>query len=595
MYYMSMIKKTHVAALVLAAFALLSCTEEYKATTIQQELIIDIGKMNDAMALLKSAVEKNAPQEEIISHFKKGRLAYKKVEWALEYFVPKTARFMNGPPLDDIELEENRAFEPHGFQVMEELIYPEYPKENKKALLRELAVFGSNTKQVTTNLEAVTISNDYVLDAMQQHVFRVLTLGITGFDSPLIQSSVPEAGESLILIPAVLQKIEGKSKAYNELKRFTVQAQQYCKANNDFNSFNRAVFITTYLNPIARELKAFQLGNKIPDVKRGSPVKASSATLFDKDAFDVNGFILSKEYIFSNEKALLGEKLFYDTGLSKNNNRSCSSCHNPDKAFTDGLKTNLTLSGGNLTRNTPTLTYASLQNAQFWDLRQLDLEKQSVDVLENADEMHGSLKDTHTRLLKDESYTLLFRKAFPEAKAIEPWHIQNAIASYVRSLNAFDSRFDKYMRGDDSKLTLQEINGMNIFMGKAKCATCHFTVPPNYAKTEHEVVGTPKDVASKAISPDDGRYLYNKMPQLKGAFKTPTLRNIAVTAPYMHNGVYATLQEVVDFYNKGGGVGLGYAVDNQTLPFDSLNLTAKEQADLIAFMKTLTDEKYEKQ
>lgn len=601
MHSMSIMKMKYAVAILLAALTLLSCKDEYKATTIQQELISDLGKMNDAMALFKSAIERNAAQEEILSHFKKCRLAYKKVEWALEYFVPKTARFMNGPPLDDIELEENRAFEPHGFQVMEELIYPEYPKENKKALLRELAVFGSNTKQVTTNIEAITVSNDYVLDALQQHVFRVLTLGVTGFDSPLVQLSVTEAGESLALIPSVLQKINSNSKNFKELKELTLQAQSYCNANADFNTFNRAEFITKYLNPVSVKLKAFQRDHKIGDVKRGSPVKTSATTLFDVEAFDVNGFILSKDYVFTNEKALLGEKLFYDTGLSKNNNRSCASCHNPDKAFTDGLKTNLTLSGGNLPRNTPTLTYASLQNAQFWDLRQLDLEKQSVDVLENTDEMHGSLKDTHKRLLKDDSYTLLFRKAFPKAKAIEPWHIQNAIASYVRSLNSFDSRFDKYMRGDASQLTAQEVNGMNIFMGKAKCATCHFTplfngtVPPNYAKTEHEVVGTPKNVAAKEISPDAGRYVYNKMPQLKGAFKTPTLRNVAVTAPYMHNGVYASLEEVIDFYNKGGGVGLGYTVDNQTLPFDSLKLTQKEQEDLVAFMKTLTDEKYEKQ
>jgi cytochrome c peroxidase len=119
------------------------------------------------------------------------------------------------------------------------------------------------------------------------------------------------------------------------------------------------------------------------------------------------------------------------------------------------------------------------------------------------------------------------------------------------------------------------------------------TVPPSYSKTEHEVIGTPNEPSGKSISPDKGRYIYNQMPQLVGAFKTPTVRNTAVTAPYMHNGVFKTLEEVVSFYNKGGGIGLGYEVENQTLPFDKLNLTVKEEQALVAFMKTLTDKKYQ--
>ncbi|GAA6769901.1 cytochrome-c peroxidase [Flavobacterium sp. CGRL2] len=155
------------------------------------------------------------------------------------------------------------------------------------------------------------------------------------------------------------------------------------------------------------------------------------------------------------------------------------------------------------------------------------------------------------------------------------------------------------MRGNKNSLNNQEIEGMNLFMGKAKCATCHFTplfngtVPPSYSKTEHEVIGTPNEASGRTLSPDKGRYLYNKMPQLVGAFKTPTVRNAAVTAPYMHNGVFKTLEEVVSFYNKGGGQGLGYEVANQTLPFDKLNLTVKEEHALVAFMKTLTDKKYQ--
>ncbi|WP_166924345.1 cytochrome-c peroxidase [Flavobacterium poyangense] len=578
----------------------ISCKEnQVSSTTVNQDLIIDLNKLNNEITQFQKLVATDKSQKEIVEQFKKSRLAYKKIEWAIEYFIPETARFMNGPALDEMELEENKSFEPHGFQVMEELIYPEYPVENKEDLVRELNIFASNIKQLKSNFEVITISNDYVLDAIQQNVFRVIALGITGFDSPILQTSIPEASESLIGIPNLLEKIKADGKTLADLKKLTQQAQKYCNENNNFNSFNRALFITQYLNPISKKIKTFQKEEKIQNVQKSSPLKPTAATFFDKEAFDVNGFVLSDAHNFTADKAALGEKLFYDKTLSKNNDRSCATCHHPEKAFTDGLKTNLSLNGGNLKRNTPTLTYASLQNAQFWDMRQLDLEKQSVDVIENKDEMHGSLKDIHTQISQDAEYIKLFKKAYPKTTKPEAWQIQNAIASYVRSLNAFDSKFDVYMRGETNALTNQEIEGMNLFMGKAKCATCHFTplfngtVPPNYSKTEHEVIGTPKDVSGKALSPDTGRYLYNKMPQLVGAFKTPTVRNIAVTGPYMHNGVFKTLEEVVDFYNKGGGKGLGYAVDNQTLPFDALKLTKKEEQSLVAFMKTLTDKKYQ--
>ena len=593
-------KLKHFSFLFLTLCFFFSCQKkEVSKTTIKQDLLVDLTKLNNEIIQFEKLVNNSSPQKEILEQFKKSRLAYKKVEWAIEYFIPDTGRFMNGPALDEMELEENKSFEPHGFQVIEEMIYPEYSIENKKDIIRELHIFQSNIKQVSNTFEVITISDDYVLDAIEQNVFRVITLGITGFDSPILQSSVLEAGESLIVIPESLGKINSKSKSLSEIKKLTKKAQNYCKKNNNFNAFNRAIFITEFLNPISKKIKAFQKEENIKNVEKNSPLKPTIETLFDKNAFDVNAFVLSNEYNFTQEKAVLGEKLFYDKSLSKNNDRSCATCHHPEKAFTDGLKTNVSLTGSNLARNTPTLTYASLQNAQFWDMRQIDLEKQSVDVIQNKDEMHGSMENIHAKILLNKDYIKLFKKAYPKTLKAETWQIQNAIASYVRSLNSFDSRFDNYMRGQENSLTSLEIEGMNLFMGKAKCATCHFTplfngtVPPSYSKTEHEVIGTPNEASGKKLSPDLGRYQYNKMPQLVGAFKTPTVRNVAVTAPYMHNGVFKTLEEVVSFYNKGGGKGLGYEVENQTLPFDKLNLTVKEEQALVAFMKTLTDKKYQ--
>jgi cytochrome c peroxidase len=160
----------------------------------------------------------------------------------------------------------------------------------------------------------------------------------------------------------------------------------------------------------------------------------------------------------------------------------------------------------------------------------------------------------------------------------------------------FNAKIDHFFKGQIG-LTDSEINGFNLFAGKAKCATCHFiplyngTIPPWYNNTESEVIGVPKNnVWSNAVVDEDvGRYNLNQLDPLKYSFKTPTIRNIAKTAPYMHNGIYTTLEEVVKFYEMGGGNGIGTKLAYQTLPFDNLQLSSKEKQDIIAFLKILTD------
>lgn len=579
------------------------CEKEYTEVTVQQDLITDIQKLNQKVIDLKKIVEQNNNEKEIQQSFNEARLEYKKIEWAVEYFAPNPARFINGPALDELEVAENTFFPPKGFQVIEELIYPNFSVDNKEELIREIKILSGTLKQVERHFSAITISNSHIIDASKMEVNRIMALGITGFDSPIAFQSIPEASVSLGSLQNLIAKVKFENtesdKCKKEIAEIIKKAKEFCSKNTDFKEFDRLYFIKNFTIPLSKKLLAFQKINKIENTNRNTVVNPNSESIFDKNAFNVNAFIPSDEYQFSENKATLGKLLFYENSLSDNNNRSCSSCHDPKKAFTDGLKTNQSLTGINLNRNTPTLTYASLQNAQFWDMRQLDLEKQSLDVIQNKDEMHGNITKAIAVLNKDEKYQKLFKKAFPKSKKIEEWQIQNALASYIRSLNAFDSKFDNFMRGDSDDFTSEEKLGFNIFAGKAKCATCHFiplfngTVPPSYQKTEQEVIGTPADKNGKKISLDLGRYLQYEMPQLKNAFKTPSLRNVAVTAPFMHNGVFSTLEEVIDFYNRGGGVGLGIHVENQTLPSDELELTPKETKALVAFMKTLTDKEYQ--
>lgn len=577
---------------------LIGCHREPRQLTVKEQLLKNVDSLEAEIVVLRDLVEKNGSAAQLYDQFKRCRRLYKHCEWAVEYFQPSVARFINGPALDEVEADENRFFPPAGFQVVEELLFPTYDKAAQNELKRETGVLLSHIRQIRTHLQAVAITNDYILDALQQHLSRVTALGITGFDSPVALFSISEAAETMASIKNVINLTDVGKRPAN-LEKLLSDAALYCEAHSDFNRFDRAKFISDFLIPIGNGLKEFRDSNQIASVPRTNAIRSSAATFFDKNAFDVNAFSPSAEYGFTQEKARLGEMLFYDNRLSKDKNRSCATCHHPEKAFTDGLSANVSLTGFNLKRNTPTLTYSAFQNALFWDLRQPDLEKQSADVISNKDEMHGDLTLFLPVVKKDAHFNTLFSKAFPGEKEVKNWQIQNALASYIRSLNAFDSKFDRYFRGEKTALNPNEIAGMNLFMGKAKCATCHFTplfngsVPPRYSKTEQEVLGTPKSANGREISDDPGRFSVTKMPQFLHAYKTPTIRNAAVTAPYMHNGVYQSLEEVIDFYDKGGGTGLGYVVENQTLPIDKLNLTAREKMQLVSFIRSLTDSRYE--
>jgi cytochrome c peroxidase len=292
--------------------------------------------------------------------------------------------------------------------------------------------------------------------------------------------------------------------------------------------------------------------------------------------------------------------LFFDPILSGNHSRSCASCHVPAKAFTDGQAKSIAFDfKGQVNRNAPTVINAALQRSLFHDARVVFLEDQASDVVANPNEMHGSLREAAGQVAQSPGYVALFKRAFPEQapETLSETHLKVALASYVRSLSGMNARFDGYMRGDKTQLTALETHGLNLFMGKAKCATCHFvplfngTVPPAFDRTEAEIIGVPAstDTIRPVLDADLGRYHTFQIDLHKHAFKTPTLRNVALTAPYMHNGVYQTLEEVIAFYNKGGGAGMGIRLPTQTLPAEPLHLTAPEQKALVAFMGSLTD------
>ncbi len=493
---------------------------------------------------------------------------------------------------------------PEGFQAIEDLLYNNnwVPSSSKK-----LNQYLDKIKIILTKLENEPDKNyrnnkSLLWDALRSANLSIITLGITGFDSPSAKLSIAEAKAGFEEIKILLSFLRGNNSSeaeYTKLSALIKNAIKYLDGNNNFDSFDRLTFIKKYADPVYKQLCKIRIQDNIEPPGGSNPINFSSSSIFDENAFNINFFSPGQEYWVTPERASLGKKLFFDNVLSITKNRNCGSCHKPELAFTDGLKQPLAIDNKTpLLRNSPTLVNAAFQTRFFYDNRVSLLEGQLNEVVHSKEEMNGSLVQSVIELKKIDEYGLLFQKAYPtEAEPVTTYTIINALSSYIRTLISLNSRFDKYMRGDESKLSSSEKKGFNLFTGKAKCATCHFIplfnglVPPVFNETESEVIGVPSTATkNKArLDKDLGRFGFTGAKIHKYAFKTPTLRNIELTAPYMHNGVYKTLEEVVEFYNNGGGKGLGIAPQNQTLPLDKLSLTLIEKKELVAFMKALTD------
>ena len=294
----------------------------------------------------------------------------------------------------------------------------------------------------------------------------------------------------------------------------------------------------------------------------------------------------------------IGKLLFYDPILSGNNKRSCASCHKPTEFFTDTtLVTAFQFDGQqHVPRNTPSLVNAVFNHLVMYDGKHIALQGQAKDVIQNPIEMNSNEKELLKKLLSCKEYKDAFKKFAqytPEEKDISLTHIVSAITYYYADFSNYYSPFDDAMN-NKGNLNSAEKSGFNLFMSKAQCGTCHFIpqfngVKPPYVGSEFEVIGVPEDSAYKKLSPDKGRHVINSVDEMMNAFRTGTVRNAAHTKPYMHNGVFQTLEQVIDLYDAGGGVGKKLKIDNQTLSTDSLRLTKEEKSNLVAFIHSLNE------
>ncbi|MES2662830.1 MAG: cytochrome c peroxidase [Pseudomonadota bacterium] len=275
----------------------------------------------------------------------------------------------------------------------------------------------------------------------------------------------------------------------------------------------------------------------------------------------------------------LGKALFFDPRLSGSGNMSCATCHSPMFGWSDGLKTARGAQSAVLERASPTVVNTAYNFLQMWDGRKPTLEAQALGPLETTAEMHSNFDQMLTLLNEKAGYIKMFNAAYPK-EPIDKTTLAKAIASYERTIISRDSRFDQWVRGDKSALSKQEVLGFEIFASseKGNCAVCHSA--PNFNDNGFHNIGLASFASKKS---DVGRFSQRPLGLMKGAFKTPTIRDIELTAPYFHDGSAENLLTVVEHYARGGDTQI-----NLSPNMKKLSLSKKDKEALVAFMKSLT-------
>jgi len=296
---------------------------------------------------------------------------------------------------------------------------------------------------------------------------------------------------------------------------------------------------------------------------------------------------------YSEDKAELGKMLFFDPRLSGSGQISCANCHNPDLGWADGSRVSFGHNRQTGTRNAPTLINIGYAKTLFWDGRAMTLEEQVKSPIENPVEMNIHYKLATKNIRKVKGYKVYFEKAFG-TKDITEERISKAIATFERTLVSPASRFDKFIRGKKNELTDSEVNGLHLFRTKANCINCHNT--PYFSDQKFHNLGL---TYYGRKYEDLGRYKETLKNEDVGKFKTPTLREVTDNKPYMHNGLFPELANVVMMYNAGMGreIPKAHQTNDPKFPHKSamivrLNLTDDEVFDIVAFLKTLNSYKY---
>lgn len=552
----------------------------------------------------KSFSEDKISLEELQQSLKNTRNSFKEIEFYVAYHYPEfTKTHLNAAPLFHIEAAGTSAYTlpPEGLQVLDEMIFSDEALE-KKNDIKTIADFLYNSYAsfyLSTVKNGLSKGNNKTLP-LRIELIRIYSLGVTGFDTP---GSLNVSDETVHAFSGMQKYLHDDLyfKNYNIQKADAILTNgiNYLTKNTDFETFDRIEFYKKYIQPLYEEFGSWD--GRTDDLKEFSGWNVGNKNFFSSDFLDPYFYTLLKKDEDNGDLRKLGKEVFYDQNVSNNGKMSCATCHLPENAFTDlKAKSPSNVEGKTVLRNSPSLYNAVFAKRFFYDLRAFYLEQQAEHVIYNKDEFNTSYESIIKKLKTKPEYRKAFKAAFKNGE-INKENFSKALSSYVASLYSYESDFDQFMR-NEKEISSDAKKGFNLFMGKANCATCHFApnfsglVPPFFNENESEVLGiTAKPISQKPLELDADQGRINSPVRkenswiYENSFKTVTVRNVALTKPYFHNGAFNTLEEVMDFYNEGGGEGLGLKVKNQTLASDKLNLTQTEIKQIIAFLNALTD------
>jgi cytochrome c peroxidase len=549
----------------------------------------------------------------ILEKIYQARSKLKAIDLWLRYLEPTSYLKINGP----LPVEwENEVFEKWEAPYKREgagLILAELYLEEKDvakdsllslihASIAETAVYKADS--ITRNLNRP----DHFFFANRLYLLNLSAIYTTGFECPDVEKIIPELLAMMTATKDIYTSFNASFPASAISKRYAqlydsaityVRHQPMVAENFDHYSFTR-----NYVNPLfALNQEMIRNYRAISNNFNDFTLNDQANSIFDKTLFEGQNtkgiFLPVDDPAALEEIKKTGKVLFYDPILSGNNKRSCASCHKSTEYFTDTTKTTSFQFDNQQTlpRNTPSLINVLYNHLVMMDGKHISLLNQAKDVVTNSTEMGGVEDDVVSKVMSCKEYEQAFKKyakLTPNSKKVKIDHIVSAVILYYSDFSKYYSPFDDAMN-EQKQISAESRKGFNVFMSKAQCGTCHFIpnfngVKPPYVNSEFEVLGVPFDTTYKSISPDSGRAMINPAKETMHAFRTGTIRNTPHTPPYMHNGIFKTLDEVIDFYDAGGGVGKGLKISNQTLPSDSLKLTVEEKKQLLAFIKSL-DEK----
>jgi len=539
------------------------------------------------------------------------RLLLKSLDFWLRYFHPQLYRKINGPLLVEWETEVFEKFEvPYkrigaGLGLAES--YMDEPGHKKDSLVNLIKSSLESSKLFFQDSVTIQFNNpDHFYFANRLFLLNLAAIYTTGFECPDPNAVIPELRFMLAAMPELYANYNQTypthrlPDAYRNLYSALIEFVRMQSSN--LNLFDHYQFIRNYINPLFKINQAQIVNLKLRTKNFNDySLKNSAVSIFDKMLYegqDYKGIYRSiKNDSILNEIRALGKLLFYDPIMSGNLKRACASCHKPTMFFTDTLHQTALKFDQNLRllRSTPSLTNVVHNHLIMLDGKHIDLKSQLKDVIHNPDELNSNEQTILKNVLSCKEYKTRFQvfKNQGGLPALSFEHLSAAIILYYSEFSFYEADFDLAMN-QKKELSKDAQEGFNLFMGKAQCGTCHFVpqfngVKPPYIGSEFEVIGVPSDTSFKELSPDQGRYKINPAFETNHAFRTGSIRNVSHTMPYMHQGVFRTMDEVIEFYNAGGGVGKSLEIPNQSLAPDKLELTDLEKQKLKIFIHSLTE------